>query len=189
MLDRFSPWKKDAGLPREDAKPDPVLLARRRAAMWVEFKRLHLGFGQALNSLTFGHSSTLALIKHAMLAEHELQKLRGATEAGGPDLILGEAMRQAAGRCEGVYRRINASAFDEKALSGLGQETDPNLIALMLNLTTAPFKVADTAVAGDVERQKLQDSDRVSRFTPEIANLHARLREHFAELARRAGLA
>jgi hypothetical protein len=153
----------------------------------VEFKRLHLGFGQALNAVTYGHSSTLALIKHAMLAEQEARRLRGGGE--GPDLTVGEAMRQALTRCQGAYRRVNANAFDEKALSGLAEESDPHLVALMLNMTTAPFKTADAAIAEAAARARLDEADRVSRYTPEIANLHKRLREHFSELARRAGLA
>lgn len=188
MLDRFTPWKKETA-PTAAARPDAAAQARLRAGLWVEFKRLHLGFGQALNAVTYGHSNTLALVKHAMLAEHEAQKLRGLAEGGGQDLTVGEAMRQAIMRCQGAYGRINASAFDEKALAGLAEDTDPHLVALMLNLTTAPFRTADGAVADAMKQCKLDDHERAARFTPEILNLHKRLREHFSDLAQRAGLA
>lgn len=188
MLDRFSPWKKDTAMGRAPARLTPAELARRRAEFWVEFKRLHLGFGQALNAVTYGRSNMLALIKHALLAEYEARKLHGTTETPGPDLILGEAMRQTVTRCQGAYGRINASTFEEKALSGLAEDADPHFIALMLNLTTAPFRIADAAVVEAMVRQGLEEPDRVTRFTPEIRNLHRRLREDFTDRARRAGL-
>lgn len=188
MLDRFSPWKKDTAIAQTPARPDPSELARRRLEFWVEFKRLHLGFCQALNAVTYRHSNVLALIKHAMLAEYEARKLRGTSESGGPDLAVGEAMRQTITRCQCAYGRINASTFEEKALSGLAEAADPHLIALMLNLTVAPFRVADAAVAEAMTSQGLEDPERVTRFTSEILSLHGRLREHFTDLAKRAGL-
>lgn len=189
MLDRFTPWKKDTPQAGAQRAPDPAELARRRLEVWVEFKRLHLGFCQALNAVTYRHSNVLALIKHAMLAEYEARKLRGTSESGGPDLAVGEAMRQTIARCQGAYGRVNASTFEEKALSGLAEDADPHLIGLMLNLTTAPFKIADAAVVEAMISQGLENPDRVTRFTPEILNLHAHLREHFIDRAKRAGLA
>ncbi|MEQ8433059.1 MAG: hypothetical protein RIA71_02370 [Oceanicaulis sp.] len=188
MFDRFSPWKKDTAMGGAPTRLDAGELARRRAELWVEFKRLHLGFGQALNAVTYGRSNMLALIKHALLAEYEARKLHGTAETPGPDLILGEAMRQTVTRCQGAYGRINASTFEEKALSALAEDADPHLIALMLNLTTAPFRIADAAVFEAMVSQGLDAPDRVMRFTPEIRSLHKRLREHFTERARRAGL-
>lgn len=61
---------------------------RQRIDLWVEYKRLHLGFSQALNSLTYGNSSTLALIKHAMLAEYEARKLTGEEPEDAKPLIV-----------------------------------------------------------------------------------------------------
>jgi len=186
VFDRLSPWKTE---PPQPAKPGADEIARRRLGLWVEFKRLHLGYAQALNAVTFGHSNTLALVKHAMLAEYEARRLCGRAGDGGPDLTEGEAMRQAVARCETAYRRINASAFDEKALAGVGDAADPHLIALMLNATTAPFAVADAAVIEAARKRKLETPERAGRFTPEITKLHRRLREHFTDLARRSGLA
>lgn len=189
MFDSLSPWKRDAPARSGEDTPAPAVLARRRASVWIEFKRLHLGFGQALNALTFGHSNTLALIRHAMLAEYEARRLRGTAEEGRPDLAAGEAMRQAISRCQGAYRRVNTAAFDDKALSGFAGDADPHLIALMLTLTTAPFRTADFAVAAALGPHDEDAGARAARFTPEIENLHTQLRTHFTELARRAGLA
>ncbi|MFP4518334.1 MAG: hypothetical protein ACLFQ5_02655 [Oceanicaulis sp.] len=189
MLDRFTPWRKDVPAPRNRPRATPAELARLRVGTWVEFKRLHLGFAQALNAVTYGHSSTLALVRHAMLAEYEARRLLGQADPPGPDLTQGEAMRQALIRCRSVYGRVNASAFDEKALAGIAEEADAHLIALMLNLTTAPFRTADNAVIAEAARRALEEAGRAVRFTPEITKLHKRLRAHFADLARRAGLA
>lgn len=186
MFDRISPWRKDR--PAE-SKLGAAALSRRRLSVWVEFKRLHLGYAQALNAVTFGHSSTLALVKHAMLAEYEARRLCGRAEEGGPDLTEGEAMRQAVSRCEAAYRRINASAFDEKALAGVAEAADMHLIALMLAVTTAPFRTADAAVIESARLCRIEEPERAGRFTPEIIKLHKQLREHFTDLARRAGLA
>lgn len=188
MIDRFTPWKKE--IPAR-AAPDEAALARLRVARWVEFKRLHLGFCQALNAMTYGHSSTLALIRHAMLAEYEARRLQGAAEpeANDPDLTVGEAMRQTLSRCQATYHRVNTKAFDEKALSGLAEHADAHLIALMLSMAAAPLSVADGAVAAETSRVNIGQEERIERFTPEIAKITAQLRAHFINLAQRAGLA
>lgn len=188
MIDRFTPWKKE--VPVRPA-PDEKALARLRVARWVEFKRLHLGFCQALNALTYGHSSTLALIRHAMLAEYEARRLQGVADpdADDPDLTVGEAMRQTLTRCQATYHRVNTKAFDEKALSGLAEHADAHIIALMLSMAAAPVSIADGAVGAEASRAEIGQEERIERFTPEIAKITAPLRAHFTNLARRAGLA
>ncbi|MFW6412571.1 MAG: hypothetical protein ACOC0V_00405, partial [Oceanicaulis sp.] len=180
--------------PAAAATPSNAVIARLRFERWIEFKRMHLGFVQTVHALSHGHSSSLALIRHAMLAEYEARRMRGAEPEGAPDLIAGEAMRQAVARCEAVYRRVNARAFDEKALAGLADEADPHLIALMLNMTTAPIDTADLAVLNAFEALTIEapgagGDDHARRFSREIRKAHARLRVWFAELAKRAGLA
>lgn len=187
MFKKLSPWTPEPAPSRP--KPAPAAEARRRVELWVEYKRLHLGFAQALNSLTYGHSSTLTLIKHAMLAEYEARKLTGEEPEGATPLTVGEAMRQAIHRCRMSYARVTGRAFDDKALSGLAEEADPHLIQLMLALTTAPFDTADTAMVELAKRHQLEELDRSKRFSPEIRKLHRQLRAHFTDLAKRAGLA
>lgn len=187
MFNKLNPWTPEPGPSRPE--PNADALARRRVELWVEFKRLHLGFAQALNSLTYGHSNALSLIKHAMLAEYEARKLTGEEPAGSKTLIAGEAMRQAIARCRTAYGRVTSRAFDDKALSGLAEEADPHLIQLMLSLTTAPFDTADTAMMAVAGKHNLEEPERAKRFSSEIRKLHTHLRNHFTDLARRAGLA
>ena len=187
MFSQRPPWRPEPRSSRPT--PDGPALARRRIEVWVEYKRLHLGFAQALNALTHGHSNALALIKHALLAEHEARKLTGQEPEGAPDLTVGEAMRQTLARCRAGYERVHARTFDDKALSGLAEAADPHLIQLMLALTTAPFDTADGAMVKIAQTHALDDPERARRFSPEMRKLHARLRGHFTDLARRAGLA
>jgi hypothetical protein len=187
MFDKLSPWRREPAPARPD--PDAAALARLRVEVWVEYKRLHLGFAQALNSLTYGHSSVLALIKHAMLAEYEARKLAGQETEGAADLTVGEAMRQTVIRCRAGYDRVTARTFDDKALSGLAEDADPHLLQTILGMTTAPFDTADRAMVQIARKHALDEPERAARFTPEIRKLHTRLRTHFTDLARRAGLA
>jgi hypothetical protein len=163
--------------------------ARRRLELWVEYKRLHLGFTQALNSLTYGYSSTLALIKHAMLAEYEARKLTGEEPDGSQCFVIGDAMGAAVKRCRAAYGGVTSKTFDDKALSSLSNEPSPHIIQIMLALTTAPFDSADAALVEMARRQDLEDPERARRFTPEIRKMHHHLRAHFADLAKRGGLA
>jgi len=164
-------------------------MARRRLELWLEYKRLHLGFAQALNSLTYGYSSTLALIKHAMLAEYEARKLTGEEPEGSQSHILGDAMGDAVRRCRAGYAGVSSKAFDDKALASLSDEPNPYLIQRMLAFTTAPFDTADVALVEIARQHDLEDPERPRRFTPEIRKLHRHLRTHFVRLAKRAGLA
>lgn len=164
-------------------------MARRRVELWVEYKRLHLGFSQALNSLTYGYSSTLALIKHAMLAEYEARKLTGEEPKGSQSLIVGEAMGAALTRCRAGYAGVSSKTFDDKALSSLSDEPSPYIIQTVLALTTAPFDTADAALVEVAREHDLEDPERTRRFTPEIRKMHSQLRTHFVNLAKRAGLA
>lgn len=187
MFNKLSPWTQEPA--PAAAAPDSTARARRRVELWVEYKRLHLGFCQTLNSLTYGHSSPLALIRFAMLAEFEARKLTGEEPEGGDDLTVGDAMRQAIIRSRAGYGRVAGRTFDDKALSGLAEEADPHLIQLMLNLTTAPFDTADAALVHVAQKEGLEEPERVTRFSAEIRKLNAHVRSHFVDLARRAGLA
>ena len=187
MFKKLSPWKPEPAPARP--APDAAALARRRVEAWVEYKRLHLGFSQALNSLTYGHSNPMALIKLAMLAEYEARKLVGEEPEGSKDLTVGEAARQAVIRCRAVYGRVTSKTFDDKALLRLAEKADPHLLQLMLAMTAAPFDTADGAVAAMAGKRGVEDPERARRFSPEIRKLHAHLRGHFADLAKRAGLA
>ncbi len=172
----------------EQAAANAAVVMRRRVDMWVEFKRLHLGFCQALNSLTYGNSSTLALIKHAMLAEYEAQKLTGEEPEGAKSLVVGDAMEQAIKRSRLGYMRVTSKAFDDKALQSLAEEPNLHLIQVMLTLTTAPFATADVKLVEMAVELDLEEPDRPKRFTPEIRRLNTQLRSHFTNLAKRAGL-
>lgn len=180
---------------KKQETPSPKLdgpegaIARRRVELWVEFKRLHLGFTQALNSLTYGNSSTLALIKHAMLAEYEARKLTGEEPAGSANLIADDAMDAAVKRCRTGYAGVSSKAFDDKALSSLSDAPSPHIIQIMLALTTAPLDTADIALVEIARRHGLEDPERIRRHTPEIRKMHSHLRTHFITLAKRAGLA
>lgn len=174
--------------PAADAAPGAAL-TRRRIEVWVEYKRLHLGFVQALNSLAHGHSSMMTLIKHAMLAEFEARKLTGEEPEGASALIVGDAMRRAINHYRAAYGRVSRQTFNEKALSGLAEEADPHLIQLMLALASAPISAADQALIEAARHDRIDDVERVRRFTSEIAKIQARLRTHFIDLAKRSGLA
>jgi hypothetical protein len=162
---------------------------RQQLDLWVEYKRLHLGFSQALNSLTYGNSSTLALIKHAMLAEYEARKLTGEEPEGAQSLVIGEAMAAAIKSGRLAYARVTSKAFDDKALLSLADEPNLHLIQVMLTVTTAPFDTADLALVNASDALDMENTERARRFTPEIRRLNTQLRSHFTQLAKRAGLA
>lgn len=187
-LFKNSIFKKPEPPPSEEERAAGAI-ARRRFELWVEYKRLHLGFTQALNSLTYGYSSTLALIKHAMLAEYEARKLTGEEPDGSQSLIIGDAMGAAVKRCRAAYGGVSSKTFDDKALASLSDEPSPHVIQIMLALTTAPFDTADAALVEVARRHDLEDPERARRFTREIGKMHSQLRTHFADLAKRGGLA
>jgi hypothetical protein len=185
---------KNLRFPRTDADQSSsatrrVASERRRLELWLEYKRLHLGFAQALNSLTYGYSSTLALIKHSMLAEYEVRKLTGEEPKGSASLIVGSAMADAVGRCRAGYTAVSSKAFDDAALTAVADDLSPYLIQRMLAVTTAPFDTADSALVEIARRHGLEDPERIRRHTPEIRKMHSHLRTHFITLAKRAGLA
>lgn len=186
MLNNFNFAKSRSDAEQMAARKQAEL--RQRIELWVEYKRLHLGFSQALNSLTYGNSSTLALIKHAMLAEYEARKLTGEEPEGAKPLIVGDAMATAVTRSRHAYARVTSKAFDEKALLSLTEEPKLHLIQVMLTLTTAPFDTADVHLIAAAQEDGVDKDDRVRRFTGEIRRLNTQLRKHFANLAKRAGL-
>ncbi len=187
MFKKLSLLKSEAG--PSTSPSERTAIARRRLELWLEFKRLHLGYAQALNSLTYGYSSTLALIKHAMLAEYEVRKLTGEEPEGSQSLVAGDAMGDAVQLCRAGYAYVASKTFDDRALSNLADEPSPYLIQRMLALTTAPFDTADAALAEISRHHDLEDPERIRRFTPEIRKMHSHLRTHFITLAKRAGLA
>ena len=111
MLNNFNFAKTKSDAEQIAARKQARL--RQQIELWVEYKRLHLGFSQALNSLTYGNSSTLALIKHAMLVEYEARKLTGEEPEGAKPLIVGDAMATAVTRSRHAYARVTSKAFDD----------------------------------------------------------------------------
>ena len=161
------------------ADTNPTVLLRLE--YWLEFKRTHLAFLQTLNARTYGHSSTMALLQSTMLASHEIQRLSGRFKTGAPNLILGKPMRVVLSRCQNAYDRVLDKTFDDRALADIGLAVDAETIERFRAMTEAPVSQADQDVIQDLKDHRRSDTDRVERFTHEIANADAKLHETFRE--------
>jgi hypothetical protein len=153
---------------------------------WLDFKRVHLAFLQTLNARTYGHSSTMALLQSAMLASHEIQRLTGRHKTGAPDLLLGRPMRVVLSRCQNAYDRVLDKTFDDRALADIGLIVEADTIAFFAAMLDAPFSQTDQLVVQDLLDHCRSDTDRVLRFTTEIATTNEKLQETFQKLEQEA---
>lgn len=179
-LGRLAFWGKPE--PVSDLPKDPNVLLRLE--VWSDFKRAHLAFLQTLNARTFGHSSTMALIKTAMLAAYEIDRMRGTYKDNAPDLVIGPAMTKALSACSQAYRQVTDKTFDDSALSGLTTKVDFDVIQNLITMTKSPIKSGDGELSENLAINGRDDIERVTRHTQDIAKLHATLGEYFSDMDR-----
>lgn len=189
MPNPITKWIREVRL-GTDAQPDPERVFRQRVEAWVEFKRLHLAFAQTLNSLINGHSSLLALIKHAMLCEQEVRDMT-ALAGAAPDeaLSLDNVLRRLplATYCR-LYRLVNNRAFDDAALQSLIDPRDFKIAETILRVVSGKLGPSDALFERLAREHGFQTDGRAARWTPEITALHADIVQYYKTSLRAKGL-
>lgn len=154
---------------------DSQLLFRQLVERWVEFKRLHLGFAQTLNSLLNGNSSPIFLIKQSMLCAHDIRVLRqygSKPEPGTQTHVDTLAQKLPLHDYETLYTLINSGTLDDKSLECLVDKENMNVAQAILKVTGEPIARLDNYFIALADQDHFAGAERVSKWTPELTVLH-----------------
>lgn len=190
MKNTLSKWIREARKGPEGDGPSPDIVFRQRVERWVEFKRLHLGFAQTLNSLISGHSSLMTLIKYAMLCENEVREMVPATRAPAEgDLTLDTVFRRLPlTTYSQLYRLVNSRAFDDEALKSLVDPKDFRIAQCILAVVTTRLDPCDGLFLRLARENGFDEAERARKWTPEITSLHGDVVKFYKHTLRAKGL-
>ena len=169
------PRSSNAGRVRTAQQSDLNLKFKQLVERWVEFKRLHLGFVQTLNSLLNGNSSPINLIKQSMLCAHEIRELRAYGHQAQPEQRLDLdtlPRRLPLDDYENLYSVINSGQLDDQSLESLIDKNNIHVAESILKVTGDPIARLDNYFIALAEQEKFDSLDRISKWTQEITVLH-----------------